>query len=600
MKRNLVIVLAAASCLLQSVVVHADDAVVVIATRTPRLATELLNDVSVISREDIAHSGQSSLADLLRSVPGVDIVNNGGPGKVTSVLLRGANSAHTLVLVDGMRISSATLGTTALENIPLSQVERIEVLRGPASSLYGADAIGGVIQIFTRSQKAAPSLSVGMGSYGAHSASAGWSGETNGTVLSVQGGYYETTGFTAIRNPASALFNPDADGYRNTNFSGQVAQRFGTDHEIGARAFYSDGLTHYDSSFPSRNFDFRLAQTLSSTQLYSRNHFTPDWSSMLRYGDSEDSSTSITSPTDRAMFRTRQGQLSWQHDIKLGDQVLIAGVERLQQRVDGDTAYVVNERVINSALAGFQGRFGDHRLQLNVRDDNNSQFGNRTTGMAGYGYLFTPTLRASVNTGTGFNAPSFNLLYFPGFGVPTLRPESALNREASLKFDDGTSQAGIVYYRNKVTDLIVLTGPQFTPTNVGQASLSGTSLTYSGQLSNYRVRASLDVQDPKDAATGLILPRRAKQHLSTSLARAFGRWTIGAELDAASVRYDDAANTHRLGGYGIVNMYLDYAIGADWSVMTRFNNVFDKRYELVRDYGVPGANLFVTLRYQPH
>jgi vitamin B12 transporter len=601
-KSNTVIALAAGAALVSSFLVHAEETVVITATRTPSSVGALLNDVSVISQEEIARSGQSTLADLLRSIPGVDIANNGGPGKVTSAFLRGANSAHTLVLVDGMRISSATVGTTALEHIPLGQIERIEVLRGPASSLYGADAIGGVIQIFTKAPKGPvkPTLEVGAGSYGTYSANAGWSGETNGTRFGLQAGRYETAGFNAIKNPASSSFNPDADGYRNTNFSGQVARRFGSDHEVGARVFYSDGLSHYDSSYPSRGFDFRLAQTLSSSQLYSRNRLAPNWQSVLRYGDSEDSSTSITDPASRSLFRTRQGQLSWQNDIALGDHVLIAGVERLNQRVDGDTTYVVSERVITSALAGFQGRFGDHRLQLNVRNDNNSQFGSKSTGMAGYGYQLTPALRAGVSAGTGFNAPSFNQLYFPGYGVPTLRPEQASNREASLKFEQGVHQAGIVYYRNRVTDLIVNTGPSFAPTNVGEANLTGTSLTYKGQLGNYQVRANLDLQDPKDASTGNLLPRRAKQHFNTALTRTFGRWTVGTELSASSERYDDAANTHRLGGYGIVNTYLDYAIEPSWSVLARFNNLFNKSYELVRDYGVPGANFFVALRYQPH
>jgi len=604
-KRSLVIALAAGIALQPSTLVRAEDAVVVTATRTPRLATELLSDVSVIGEEEITRSGQSSLADLLRTVPGVDMVNNGGPGKATSVFLRGANSAHTLVLIDGMRIGSATVGNTALEHIPLSPVERIEVVRGPASSLYGADALGGVIQIFTRSPQGAPrpSFEVGAGSYGTTTAKAGWSGEANGTLgtlFNVQAGYYETSGIGAIRNPANSSFNPDADGYRNTNFTGRIARRFGADHELGANVFYSDGLSHYDGSFPSRNFDFRLAQTLSSQQLYSRNRFAPNWQSMLRLGESEDNSTNITSSTSRSVFTTRQTQLSWQNDIALGDHVLIAGIERLAQRVGGDTVYPVNERVINSALAGFQGRFGDHRLQLNVRSDENSQFGNKTTGSASYGFQLNPRLRASASAGTAFNSPSFNQLYFPGFGVPTLKPEQAFNREASLKFDDGSTRAGIVYYRNRVTDLIVLVGsPISTPMNVGRADLSGTSLTYRGAIGNYQVRANVDFQDPRDADTGRMLQRRAKQHFNVSFTRAFGRWTAGTELSAASARFDDTANARRMGGYGIVNAILDYAIDANWSAVVRFNNVFDKRYELARDFGVPGANVFVALRYQP-
>jgi len=321
---------------------------------------------------------------------------------------------------------------------------------------------------------------------------------------------FSRPGFNSIRNAASSLFNADADGYRNTSFTGRVAHRFGPDHELGASVFNADGLSHYDSSFPSPKFDFRLAQTLSSSQVYSRNRFAPNWQSMLRVADGEDDATSISSSTSRAVFRTRQTQISWQNDIFLGNHVVTAGVERLHQQVGGDTSFAVAERAINSALAGFQGRFGEHRLQLNVRNDENSQFGGRTTGMAGYGIQMTPMLRASMSAGTGFNAPSFNQLYFPGFGVPTLRPELASNREAALNFDNGNSQARIVVYRNSVTDLIVNVGPLFTPTNVGRANLTGSSLSYRGQVGDYQVRAGLDLQDPKESATGLLLPRRRR------------------------------------------------------------------------------------------
>lgn len=222
----------------------------VTATRTPTPVRELLNDISVITQEDIQRAGQASLPELLRTVPGVEFTSNGGAGTNSSVFIRGANANHTLVLIDGMRINSATTGTTALEKIPLAQIDHIEILRGPGSSLYGSEAIGGVIQIFTKSGTATPSfhLGGGIGSRGLYQVNTGGNGKLGETNFNLEVAHESTDSFSAIGDSASTSYNADTDPYRNTSASLKLSHRLNDRHEFGATGFYSNGKGHFDAS----------------------------------------------------------------------------------------------------------------------------------------------------------------------------------------------------------------------------------------------------------------------------------------------------------------------------------------------------------------
>ena len=274
--------------------------VVVTASRTPQKASDVLSDISVITQKQIQQAGQTSLVDLLKTQPGIEISQAGGIGKASSVFIRGANATHTLVLIDGMRINSATTGTTSLENIPLAQIERVEILRGPASGLYGADAIGGVIQIFTKAAKGSPrfNASDGAGTYGTSIADAGVSGRIENTSFSLQAGIISTNGISAISNKQLATYNPDDDGYHNENFSGKLAQHFSNDHELGLTAYHSDGENYYDGGFrtplanPRNRFDYRSRERLTSYSIYSKNRFNDTWLSTLRAGQGISDTTS--------------------------------------------------------------------------------------------------------------------------------------------------------------------------------------------------------------------------------------------------------------------------------------------------------------------
>lgn len=573
--------------------------VVVTATRTPQSLGSLLGDVTVISAEQIEKAGQSTLVELLQSQPGVEVTSNGGRGTASSVFLRGAESTHTLVLLDGMRLGSATTGTTAFEGIPLEQIERIEILRGPASHLYGSEAIGGVIQIFTRSGrgKPRPNFSVGFGAYNTQTVSGGYAGEVDGTRFSAQAGHEESDGFSAYseRNAEYANQNRDADGYRNSSLSLKLARTVTEGHEIGANLFGSHGRGHYDGFTPTT--DYYNDQTLGAFDVYSKNRLGANWQSTLRFGMGSDHYNDYA--PDKTVFNTDQSQIGWQNDIRLGPDTLLLGAEYLGQEVESTTRYTVDNRTVRSLFAGYQGRRGDHSFQFNARNDDNSQFGSHATGYAGYGYRFSPEWRASASMGTAFKAPTFNNLYFPHSGNPNLRPEKARNKEVALHYDRGPHHVSAVYFDNQVTDLITYPAPTYVISQIQQASLKGVSLSYQGQVGGYRLRANWDAQNPIDRSSGHRLIHRARNHAALTVAKGVGGWDLGGEWLLSSERYADAANTRRMGGYGLVNLTAGRPLGGDWSVRARVNNLFDKFYELIPGYKTPGANLFVSLNYQP-
>jgi len=586
-----------------------DDAVVVTATRTPTRVSAVVSDVSVITREEIEQAGVSSLTEILQAQPGVEITQNGGLGTTSSVFLRGTNPTQVLVLVDGLRVGSATTGTTAFQDLTPSQIDRIEIVRGPMSSLYGADAIGGVIQIFTRAESGPvrPRASAGYGTYNTQQYTAGIGGSTGDTAFNVNAGYLSSSSFSAVQDPTSPFFQPDADGYRNTSASARLSHRLTPDDELGGTLFWSSGRTHFDG-FAS-TFDDYTDQTLAAYGVYSKNRFLPAWQSLLRIGQGIDDSTTVSGPTSD-VFKTVQDQVTWQNDLTTPIGNVLLAAEYLGQRVSGTTSFPVDDRTIWSVLGGYTGRSGPHTLQGSLRLDDNSQFGGETTGSVGYAYAFAPGWRVSAAYGTAFRAPTFNELYFPpafgcpSFGNPNLRPESSENLEAGVRYEGGAQTAGVIAYQNRISDLIVAAAIPGNPfcvraENVEDAEITGVTLTYGLALSGWTVRASADFQNPKNETRDTQLPFRAREHGAVSVARSMGPWQLGIEVVASGPRYNNIANTERLAGYTLVNLFGEYRLGNDWSVFARVNNLLNEDYELVKGFATPGFNVFAGVRYAP-
>jgi len=579
------------------------ESVVVTANRTPQIATEVLNDNITITSEDIVRSGRTSLVDLLQRQRGIEIVRNGGPATNSSVYLRGTDTKQNIVLIDGVRVGSATSGGANWAGIPLSQIDRVEIVYGPLSTMYGADAVGGVIQIFTKKGDGppAPTVSAGVGSDRTYNLEAGVSGSSNGFRYALRAAHEESDGFSSTRRGASG-FNADRDGYDSNSASGQFSLELAKGHEIGVNFLHSDLESQFDSS---ATFDDRIKAKVSTISAFSKNQILPDWTSQVMVSQSQDKGSNITR-TGTTRFDTRQQQVSWQNNISVFTTDVVQLIaEHRREEVDSSTSELNRSRTTNSIAAGYQLKRGAHLAAASIRNDNSSQFGSHATGSLSYGYRLTNALRASASIGTSFRAPSFNDLYFPGYGLPDNKPEKGRNAEAGLYYEDGKSTYSAVVYRNRLTDLLVFVPNCPRPgstalgcaENVNEAVISGLTLGARTAVGSFNLGASLDFQNPKDETTGRQLARRAKRHGTLSLDHTAGKLTTGGDIVFSAERFDDANNRNRLGGYGIVNLYANYEVAPNWSLFARWNNVLDKDYELARNYNTAGSNVFVGLRY---
>jgi vitamin B12 transporter len=575
------------------------DPIVVTAARSPQRFDQLLADVTVIGPEEIARAGAQSLAELLQRQPGVQIASNGGPGSTTGVFLRGANAGQTLVLIDGLRVSSSSSGTTPFEAIPLAQIDHIEILRGPAASLYGADAIGGVIQVFTRNGGKALSAnaSAGYGTYDTGQYAAGASGTSGPWRFALQGGYSQSAGFNAIANPNNFSYNGDRDGYTNGSGSGTLAYTFAPEQVLSAQAFYSRMNAQIDST---PDFDDRTITTVQSYAVASRNRLTSFWKSLLEAGVSIDDSRTQTG-FGTSPFKTTQRQYTWQNDFDLPLGALSVALTRREERLDATPAFAVTSRNTNAVVAVYQLQDGPNALQANLRRDDSSQYGGQTSGALAYAYTIAPGWRASASYGTGFRAPTFNDLYFPGFANPDLVPETARNFEGALRYASSSLNAGVVAYRNRVRDLIVFecdANFNCAPQNVADATLEGVTLELQAVYRDTTVKGSIDFARPYDDATGNILPRRARRYGAIDITQALGALQVGAQVLASTLRYDDAANTRRMAGYAVVNLNAEYVLAPQWVLFAVAGNIFNRHYELAADFNTMGANLFAGVRYR--
>lgn len=573
--------------------------VVVTATRLPQPIDTVLSDLRVIDAETIANAGPMSLTELLRIRGGVEISANGGPGQVSGLFIRGSNAGHVVLLVDGVRVNSATAGTNAFEHIPLGQIERIEILRGVGSSLYGADAIGGVIQVFTKNAEAERTeASIGLGQWDTTESSVGLARRFGATRVSLQAGWRDSHAFSATNEQNAFSFDPDADGYRNTNLGLSAEHMFATGHSLALRALASRGRTEFDAGAGTDDVN---RQRLSTLSLESRNQLSTSWRSLLRLARGADHIR--TEGAFPGFFDTDQDQFTWQNDVAaLGGQ-WVAGLEWRREKVASDTAFTQTTRRFNGVFAGYTARFGDHLLEASARRDDDSQFGAHGTGKLAWGVKVTPQWRASASVGTAFKAPSFNDLYYPlsfGFsGNPDLKPERARSTELALRHDGGSLQGGLTVFDSRVKDLIAV-DPSFTTViNVNRARIRGATLDAAWRADVWTLRGEFTHQDAEDADTGKRLVRRARQYGSASLGVVLGAWRGGVEWVVSGDRFGTASNSEasRMGGYSLVNLNASWAVTPAWTLAARLNNLIDKRYELVQGYNTPGSNLFVSLSY---
>ncbi|WP_374585816.1 TonB-dependent receptor domain-containing protein [Pseudoduganella sp.] len=577
------------------------NSVVVTATRTPQAARDVVSDTLTIDADEIARSGAGSITEVLQRQRGIEITRNGGSATNSNVYLRGANSNQVIVLLDGVRIASATSGAAAWNAIPLGAVERIEVVYGPLSTIYGADAIGGVIQIFTKKGQGPLALDAAIlaGSYGTRAARAGVSGQAGAFSYALNAGKERADGFSSTL-PGLSSYNKDDDGYERKHANGQLAWQVAPGHELTALLMHIDQESDFDSGATVRAWN---TQKLDTVALSSRNRLSSAWQMTTQASQARDKSGSFAASASQ--IDTKQTMYSWQNDIALGPDTLQLLAEYRKEEVEANTAALEHERSTKSLGASYNMKRGDHLLAAAVRNDDSSQYGSKNTGSLGYGYRLSPALRLNASYGSSFRAPTFNELYYPGYGLESNRPEQGRNREIGIRFEQNGTMLGATAYRNKLTDLLLNTTPCPKPGfkngcahNVAHATLEGITLSARQQLgSAFTLEASADLQNPRDDSTGKQLQRRAKRHGNVALEYTAGSLRGGAEWQVSGYRFDDAANRNRLGGYGLLNLYAAWYFAPSWSATVRWNNVADKQYEVARLYGTAGSSVYAGLRY---
>ncbi|MCI4441225.1 TonB-dependent receptor [Tibeticola sp.] len=568
----------------------------VTAARAPQPLPEVLADVTVLDRAAIEQSGAVGVADLLARQPGIEISRNGGPGTNTSVFIRGAETRFTAVYLDGVRLDSQSTGGAVWESIPLSLIERIEILRGPAAAVYGSDAMAGVIALFTRRGEGAlqPSIRVGAGTYATRGIDAALSGASGGWDYALSLAHQRSDGFNA-RTVATA--NPDRDGYESDSASMRLGYDASAQHRLELTALSSRLDSQYDGFLPGA--DDRNRHKLETVGLGWRARWNDALTSRFSVTDARQRYETEPSPY---LTITHLRNLTAHNEWRQGAQRATLVLERREDALQN--APIDRSRAQNAVAAGWGYLGAVHSVQLNLRHDDDSEFGGKATGSVAYGYAWTPSWRATVAAGTAFRVPT---LYqrFSVYGQPTLVPETARNVELGLKYAQGSDAFSAVLYRNRVRNLISFGAPGGCAssfgcyTNTARAQYEGLTLSGQTRWAGVDWRASLDLQNPRDETTGKRLARRAREHAFVGADLQWAGWRWGAEWQLSAMRYDDAANKVALGGYGLLNLTASRPLTRDWTLSARLDNLADKSYQLANTYATPGRSLWLALQWAP-
>ncbi|MCD2451663.1 TonB-dependent receptor [Methylicorpusculum oleiharenae] len=578
---------------------------VVTATRSEREKKQLAAAITVFTREDIEKYQVNTLPDLLKRVTGVDVVQSGGLGKPTSIFMRGTESDQVLVLIDGIRFGSVTLGTSPFEVIPIDQVERVEIIKGPQASLYGSEALGGVIQIFTRKgvQKQEPTftLDAGGGSYNTAKVSGTVSGETNGTWYTLGASHINTKGFDA-REPTSGFFGvnqPDNDGYYNTGLNARLGHRFDNKAEIEAFFMRSEGKNRFDGSNEDQTEFFNHVVGLSG-----RLFLTDYWESSLRLGQTRDDNDNLDLDGDFSTnFDSTRWNATWLNTFKLSDDhQLILGSDYRYDEVESTTLYTELSRYDVGVFTEWQGRFLDsHFLTASVRFDDNEAFGDFVSGNIGWRFNWDYGLSAFASFGNAFKAPTFNELYFPNFGNSGLSAEESTSVEVGLAGDYDWLRWELRAYHTDIDNLI---GFAFNPNtgnfgaeNTDKAQIDGIEAEIGTQILGVNAQLGMSLLDPRNRLTNTRLPRRSNKSLSLDLSRSFGALETGATLLAQGYRYDRQDNTNKVGGFVTVDLRSAYQFNKNWKLSGQLNNLLDKQYQTADTFNTADRNFFLSIHF---
>ena len=594
--------------------------ILITASRFAETVDEALAPVTVITRREIEEKQAETVEEVLRAVPGVVFGNSGGVGKQTSLFLRGAESNHVLVLIDGVKVGNATAGTTPFEHLPIDQIEKIEVVRGPRSSLYGSEAIGGVIQIFTRKGggKARPRFSISAGSHNTRKGDIGISGGARGLSDGTKTAWYNlgasrhsTDGYSAClgsTSPFAGCFvsedalEKDDDGYENQSVSLRGGVALSEALDIEGNFLNSDNETEFDGGFQNETeTTTRLISATATLQVNAR------WRSSLLVGESKDATDNFKDGNYASTFDTTREQINWQNDFRLSaNNRLVAGVDYRDDEVESTTDYAVDSRDNTGVFALLRAERNANDFELALRNDDDEQFGNHLTGSAAWGRNFNNGKRMVFSYGTAFSAPTFNDLYWPNSGNPNLKPENSKSLDLGFSQTGRHAKLAVNLFRTSIDDLIVYSYNAASPgdstnINLDKATITGMEISGNARRRAWDFGVGITFQSAKDsgggANDGKRLARRPRQVMTLDIARRFGKHRIGAGLFARGKAFDDAANARAIAGFTVLNLRFDARLHKHWRLLFKVNNATDKQHEIVDYYPQDGRNFLATLRY---
>lgn len=575
------------------------DPIVVTATLGPKTVGESLSSVTVIEKDDIRRQQPAEFGDLLQAQPGVNVVSDGSYGKTTSVFLRGAGSSGTVLLLDGIRLRSATAGIPPWQFLPPELMERVELVRGAKSSLYGADAVGGVIQVFTLEPEAGRQgwTELSGGSHETLETTAGVAGREGRNAFLVGGVYSDTEG-TSLRAGG------EDKGFRNAGGLAKVSHQFDQGGGAGVTVFQSEGNTEFEGG----DTDFLIR----AMGLYLEAVASDYWRTRIQFSESRDEQETFGSYP--SVFNTLHRSARWENTLTAGVHEFVIGSEVMVDEVAGTSEFTEDSRTNTAVFGQARLNFGATDLMASARLDDNEAFGKEETGGIALGHELDRAHRVRVSYATSFRAPTFNDLYLtvPFYtGNPDLDPEEGQMVEAGItgRYDTWFWDAAV--YQNDVEDLITYVSDpvtfEGTVENIQSARIRGIELSSGFETTNWNLNAALTWADSENLDTGARLPRRAEKTLRLDVDRLFDKWSVGASFIAESDRYNDAANNSLLPGYGTVDIRAAWTFLPGWSASFKVDNVLDRRYATSQgydsvtfepfDYLAAGRTYMASVRY---
>jgi vitamin B12 transporter len=572
------------------------ESIVVTASRSEQRVTDALSATQVITRAEIDRSNATDLPALLRMFTSADIAQAGSTGKVTSAFLRGADSRHTLVLIDGVPINQADFGRASLEHLPLDQIERVEIVRGNLSALYGSQAVGGVIQVFTR-KAIGMSASLTAGSRSTLGATGQIGTAFGDTRLNLSLAHQKTDGVSAQNPETNPGADPDKDGYRNSSASLALSQQLAKGQDLSFRASSSRARNEYDDGFATSPPVSK--HNIDSLAVHSKNAITSQWTSNLDLAQIKETLDEKTGFTTAATNRTRQAL--WDNSFALTpEQALQFGLEYKRNEFNDTPSSNYPLRTTKSARLGYLGEAGPLQWQLNVRHDKISDIGSANTYYAGASYKISNEWRVLGSASTSFSAPSFIDLTYADPAAAALKPERGESREVGVQYAQTGLRVRLTAFDAKIKDKIDFDPLTFYTSNIARSSNKGVDLSASVDLPTGKLGLEASVNDPRNDETGKSLLRRSRRSAALNYAVTDGLWDAAAyvkyigerpDVDPVSFATVTSPATTR------VDFTLGYRFTKQWQLSAKLENAFNARKDEVLGFTTTPRGVFLTLRY---